>query len=275
MSSQVKTEKQEPREAVQQTPPKRRPGRPRKTDKPVVAGPRGVKSEAAKLSRLAAKRAGTSTRELIIASANQIINRTGVVDFRIETLAQTLSLSPGNITYYFSRKEDICVALWEQYLEEYGQVVRSLTTLLDMKQLYLLNRINIYLNYKYRGVVMFRSADLGAMTRDIQAGRENESEHFAISRRVMSLLKQNGYLEPGISDEVIEGTHVYHYVMMRWCVNFAFQAYAPEEVESKLDYLSLLSLHALYPSLSQKGRDEFAQIMTIVNSGNLSGDQSA
>ena len=216
-----------------------------------------------------------STREQILRRSLELINERGMVDFRIDTLASSLGLSPGNITYHFSRKEDICVALWEQYLEEYGQVVRSLTTLLDMKQLYLLNRINIYLNYKYRGVVMFRSADLGAMTRDIQAGRENESEHFAISRRVMSLLKQNGYLEPGVSDEVIEGTHVYHYVMMRWSVNFAFQAYAPEEVESKLDYLSLLSLHALYPSLSQKGRDEFAQIMTIVNSGNLSGDQSA
>lgn len=89
------------------------------------------------------------------------------------------------------------MALWEQYLEEYGQVVRSLTTLLDIRQLYLLNRINIRLNYKYRGVVVFRSADLGAMNRDMEAGRVNEEEHFAIARRVMTLLGQNGYLDKG------------------------------------------------------------------------------
>lgn len=214
-----------------------------------------------------------STREMILRRSLELINAKGMVDFRIDTLATSLGLSPGNITYHFSRKEDICVALWEQYLEEYGKVVRSLTTLLDIKQLYLLNRININLNYKYRGVVVFRSADLGAMKRDQAAGRVNEDEHFAIARRVMILLKQNGYLEKNTTEEIIEGTHIYHYIMMRWCINFAYQAYTPQEVESKLDYLALMSLHALYPTLSQKGRDEFAEILAKVSTGNLLGDR--
>lgn len=213
-----------------------------------------------------------STREMILRRSLELINTRGMVDFRIDTLAQSLGLSPGNITYHFSRKEDICVALWEQYLEEYGQVVRSLTTLLDMKQLFLLNRINIHLNYKYRGVVVFRSADMGAMSRDLEAGRENEEEHFTIARRVMQLLAQNGYLTEDVTPEIIEGINAYHYIMMRWGINFAYQAYLPEEVESKLDYLSLLTLHALYPTLSQKGRDEFAEIMEKVTTDNLLGE---
>ena len=61
--------------------------------------------------------------------------------------------------------------------------------------------------------------------------------------------------------------------MMRWCINFAYQAYTPEEVEAKLDYLALMSLHALYPTLSQKGRDEFAEILSKVSADNLSGDR--
>ncbi len=214
-----------------------------------------------------------STREMILRRSLELINTKGMVDFRIDTLATSLGLSPGNITYHFSRKEDICVALWEQYLEEYGKVVRSLTTLLDIKQLYLMTRININLNYKYRGVVVFRSADLGAIKRDQEAGRVNEDEHFAISRRIMSLLKLNGYLDKDATKEIVEGTHIYHYIMMRWCINFAYQAYTPEEVESKLDYLALMSLHALYPTLSQKGRDEFAEILTKVSTGNLLGNR--
>lgn len=214
-----------------------------------------------------------STREIILRRSLELINAKGMVDFRIDTLATSLGLSPGNITYHFSRKEDICVALWEQYLEEYGKVVRSLTTLLDIKQLYLLNRININLNYKYRGVVVFRSADLGAMKRDQQAGRVNEDEHFAIARRVMVLLGHNGYLDKNTTEEIIEGSHIYHYIMMRWCINFAYQAYTPDEVESKLDYLALMSLHALYPTLSQKGRDEFAEILAKVSSNNLLGER--
>lgn len=213
-----------------------------------------------------------STREMILRRSLDLINSKGMVEFRIDTLATSLGLSPGNITYHFSRKEDICVALWEQYLEEYGQVVRSLTTLLDIRQLYLLNRINIRLNYKYRGVVVFRSADLGAMNRDMEAGRVNEEEHFAIARRVMTLLGQNGYLDKGATKDIVGGTNTYHYIMMRWCINFAYQAYEPDEVEAKLDYLALMSLHALYPTLSKKGQDEFAEILAKVSSGNLLGE---
>lgn len=60
--------------------------------------------------------------------------------------------------------------------------------------------------------------------------------------------------------------------MMRWCINFAYQAYEPDEVEAKLDYLALMSLHALYPTLSKKGQDEFAEILAKVSSGNLLGE---
>lgn len=213
-----------------------------------------------------------STREMILRRSLELINAHGMVDFRIDTLATTLGLSPGNITYHFSRKEDICAALWEQYLAESDTVVRSLTTLLDMKQLYLLSRINIHLNYKYRGVVMFRSADPGAIKRDQEAGRVNETKHIAISNRVMALLKRNGYLNEDTTEKIIEGTNLYHYIVTRWCINFAYQAYAPEEVESKLDYLALLSLHALYPTLSRKGRDEFAEILATVSANDLLGD---
>ena len=43
-------------------------------------------------------------------------------------------------------------------------------------------------------------------------------------------------------------------------------------MESQLDYLALLTLYALYPTLSQKGRDEFAEIMEKVTTNSLLGD---
>lgn len=214
-----------------------------------------------------------STREMILRRSLELMNTKGMVDFRIDTLATSLGLSPGNITYHFSRKEDICVALWEQYLEEYGKVVRSLTTLLDIKQLFLLSRININLNYKYRGVLVFRSADVGAMIRDAEAGRVSDEEHFAISNRVMTLLDRNGYLAKDTSKEVIDGTLLYQYIMMRWCINFGYQAFKAEEMEAKLDYLALMSLHAIFPALSKKGQDELKEILTKVSTNKLLGDQ--
>jgi AcrR family transcriptional regulator len=210
-----------------------------------------------------------STREMILRQALELINTRGMVDFRIDTLASSLGLSPGNITYHFSRKEEICTALWEQYLSEYRAIERSLTTLFDLKQFYLLNRIGLRLNYKYRGVLVFRGSDVGAIARDREAGRSNEAEHAAISRRILGLLGRNGYLNDRTTDQITEGIHTYHYIASQWGVNFAYQTYAPEEVESKLDYLALLSIHALYPTLSAKGQKEFGEILDRVTSGNL------
>lgn len=216
-----------------------------------------------------------STREMILRRALELINARGMVEFRIDTLATSLGLSPGNITYHFSRKEDICVALWEQYLDEYDKIVRSLTTLLDLKQFYLQNRAGINLTYRYRGVVTFRNSDIGALGRDAEAGRVNEEKHSAIVRRAVELLDRNGYLDRQAAEEVRNGSRTFHYIVSRWGINFAYQTYPPEEVESRLDYVALLSLHALYPLLNRKGQEEFAEILAIVSSGDLLGDKSA
>ena len=100
MSTQSKAPRRAKNESSATTPVKRRPGRPRKSE----SGTPTAKTQTARQTRMAAKRAGTSTRELIIARANEIINRTGVDDLRIETLAQSLGLSHRNITYHSPKK---------------------------------------------------------------------------------------------------------------------------------------------------------------------------
>lgn len=222
------------------------------------------------LSPIAA--ADTSTRDTILRQSLELINAGGMADFRIDTLARALSLSPGNITYHFSRKEDICFALWERYLGECDRLDRSLTTLLDLRQYYLLNRLQIRLDYRYRGVVLFRSSDLGAMTRDREVNLAAEERHLAFCRRAMQFLSRNGYLRKEASRQQLEDIHTSHYVLTRWSLNYGCQAYGADELGSRLDYLSLLSLHALYPVLSDRGIAEFTEIMDKVSSDELLGD---
>lgn len=265
MSSQVKTENQKPHEAVQQTPPKRRPGRPRKTDKPVVTGPRGVKSEAAKLSRLAAKRAGTSTRELIIASANQIINRTGVVDFRIETLAQTLSLSPGNITYHFPKKEDIITAIWEEYISVMRDTTEEmLTPLLDIKQLFLYFRTAAAKAVSYVGVICYYYGDMGALRRENAAFRKE----IELSREKIfasyDTLARNGYMKPIEDPELRELTFNSQVTMLRWWLNHALAKVGEQNLTSQIDRYVGLSLLQLLPYLTEEGKRQFASIINLI-----------
>lgn len=265
MSSQAKTEIQELRDVVSSAPPKRRPGRPRKTDKSAAASPRGVKSEAAKRTRLAAKRAGTSTRELIIASANQIINRTGVVDFRIETLAHTLSLSPGNITYHFPKKEDIITAIWEEYMTVMRDTTEELITpLLDIKQLFLYFRTAAAKAVGYVGVITYYYGDMGALLRESETFRRQ----MELARKQVfasyEALAKNGYMKPIESPELRELTFDSQITMLRWWLNHALTKVQEADLASVMDRYVGLALLQLYPYLTDSGKRQFASIINLI-----------
>lgn len=212
-----------------------------------------------------------STRDQILSKSLEIINDSGMVSFRIDTLATALDLSPGNITYHFSRKEDISVALWEAYLEEYFNVEYQLTNLLDLKQLFLLNRINMQLNYKYRGVLIFRSADQGAMTRDKINNRFNEPKHHVITNAVLDILQRKGYLisNPDKMEMLKMMEKTTHYIFMRWSINLAYHIWDSKNVEKKLDHLALLCLYSIYPLLSEKGKTEFMDVAQMIQADKL------
>lgn len=210
------------------------------------------------------------TREAIMYRSLKLINANGMVDFRIDALANALSLSPGNITYHFSRKEDICSALWEEYLVEFQRVRTSLTALLDIKQLYLLNRVSMILAYKYRGVLIFRSSDFGVIMRGKDTNLENKRFHRLTSIRMYRLLVSNGYMIPEAKEEKhCNPAIINNYLSIRWSINFLYQLYSEEEVRAHVDEAALMGLNAIYPLLTEKGREEFKYIAEMVRAGKL------
>lgn len=210
------------------------------------------------------------TRDAILRESLRLINEQGMIDFRIDALATSLALSPGNITYHFSRKEDICSTLWDTYIEEYEKVGVTLTSLLDLKQVFLMNRANMLLAYKFRGVLTFRSSDFGAMCRDKETNLHNLDMHKDISKRLYKLLIANGYMIPYEGHEydyAIATSN--HYLVMRWAINLAFHQYSEKELESQLDRSALLCLHTNYPLLTEKGIEEFLTIARKVENNEI------
>ena len=266
MSTQVKTEKKKPQETDAAVQPKRKRGRPRKTDK--TAGeksPRGVKSEAARKTRLAAKRAGTSSRDLIIASANEIINRTGVVDFRIETLVQSLSLSPGNITYHFPKKEDIIAAIWEEYIAVMRDTTAEMITpLLDIKQLFLYFRTAAAKAIGYAGVTTYYFGDMGALLRENETFRRQIQRGRELIFASYDTLEKNGYMKPIENPEIKELTFDSQMAMLRWWINHALTKYPEQDLPMVMDKYIALSLLQLIPFLTESGRRQFASIVNLI-----------
>ena len=119
-----------------------------------------------------------STRRIILDRSREIINRIGAADFKIDVIAGELELSPGNITYHFSRKDDICIALWEELMDRLDFNV-IMSKMLDLKQLFLALRAVNGLLWDYRGVVMSRGGDVRLVK-----NTDDTDEYQSISRTV-------------------------------------------------------------------------------------------
>lgn len=266
MVTQIKTTKKQAAPVAATEQPKRKVGRPPKADKAEKdAKPRGVKSEAAKQTRLAARRAGTSTRELIITSANEIINRTGVVDFRIETLAQSLSLSPGNITYHFPKKEDIIAAIWEEYLAVMRDTTSEMITpLLDIKQLFLFFRTAAAKAINYVGVTTYYFGDMGALLRENAVFRKQVGVARGLVFSAYDTLEKNGYMNPIENPDLKELTFNSQMTMLRWWINHALTKYPEQDLPMVMDKYIALSLLQLLPYLTDAGRRQFESIANLI-----------
>lgn len=261
MNTQSKAPRRAKNESSATTPVKRRPGRPRKSE----SGTPTAKTQTARQTRMAAKRAGTSTRELIIARANEIINRTGVVDLRIETLAQSLGLSPGNITYHFPKKEDIITAIWDEYTATMRDATSEIITpLLDIKQLYLYFRTAAAKAINYVGVTAYYFGDMGALIRENETFRYQIQHARDLIFTAYDTLARNGYMVPIEDPQLKELTFNAQMTMLRWWINHALTKCSQSELGSVMDRYISLSLLQLLPYLTESGRRQFTHVINLL-----------
>lgn len=261
MSTQSKSTRRTKASVASSSPVKRGPGRPRKRETGSAVTP----APAARQQRLAAKRSGTSTRELIIARANELINQTGVVDLRIETLAQSLGLSPGNITYHFPKKEDIITAIWEEYATSIREATEEIITpLLDIKQMYLYFRTAASKAIHYVGVTAYYFGDMGALIRENETFRTQIAHARELIFTGYDTLAQNGYMLPIEDPRIKELTFNAQMTMLRWWINHALTKYAEAELPAIMDRYIALSLLQLRPYLTESGRRQFAHIINLI-----------
>ena len=214
-----------------------------------------------------AKKVGESTREVILKKANEIINRTGVVDFRIEALATALNLSPGNITYHFPKKDDIISAIWQNYLSEIEVMAEEVVTpLLDIKQLFLLCRNLSVKTLSYVGVVVHYYGDIGVLIRDNEFYNAQVQTARTSLFAVYNVLAINGLMRP-IEDPILKELTLEAQLMpLRWWINHAMLKGDMDSAASRLDNYMAVSIYPLTPYLTPEGRSQFDSILKVIKS---------
>ncbi|WP_294594051.1 TetR/AcrR family transcriptional regulator [uncultured Rikenella sp.] len=240
--------------------PKRKRGRPRRAE-PDLADLQDIHLDLADRTRASGRRSGHSTRELIVAMANEVINRTGIVDFRIETVARALSLSPGNITYHFPKKEDIIAAIWEQYETTMrATLAEIITPFLDIKQLYLYFRVIASKAIAYVGVTAYYFGDLGVLRREHATFARWMDSNRTWMYACYDRLTENGCLRP-IADPLLRDLiFASQITLLRWWINNAFANHGGDRLEEAVNRYVSLSLLQLLPYLTDEGRRQFKNI---------------
>lgn len=221
-----------------------------------------MKAEVFKQEKMASKRS-VSTKSLILQSANEIINKSGVLDFRIDTLSTSLKLSPGNITYHFPKKEDIISSIWEKCCREItSSSFGYITPLMDIKQLYIYYKFTILTLNKYRGVAYFKLGDSGEGN-SLTGGGSFVKEWMELLSSIIDLLEENGYVE-GVRDNYIIDM-VQHSTFVNIFCSILATSTTHESRIFGADQYAAVAMYQLSPILTDKGKREMASVFSIIN----------
>jgi AcrR family transcriptional regulator len=181
-------------------------------------------------------------KEQILATALEMINEKGYLAVGMRELARQLEVSPGNLTYHFSKKSDILIALLKQFsaqnsalYADYFSVPASNAHFLN-----LMSRI-FESQFSYRGVYIGNQF----VQAELQEGDQFDypaiaAKRKAIFRRIFTELRAAGHLE--LEDEDISFLISYITLFARFWISEAtlFQK-SPDQASTIQHYLSLLA----------------------------------
>ena len=213
---------------------------------------------------------GISTRQIILDKASQLINESGMSDFRIDALATSLGLSPGNITYHFPRKEDIGNAIWSASVQEItSSLDHYISPLLDIKQLFLFYKYLASLVYKHRGVFYNKLGDTGLITRNKGALTETmKTVAYAFDKKITALTV-NGYIDPkmygSFKRQVFDST----VTCLGWWTTGVMDDSRGDmaDVSAISDRYALIMVMLLAPVLTENGRAQLDAVCSLVKRG--------
>jgi len=216
-----------------------------------------------------------STRRIILDKSLEIINRMGTADFKIDVIAGELEMSPGNITYHFSRKDDICIALWQELIDKLD-FEAFVSQMLDIKQLFLALRAINGVLWDYRGVVISHGGSVRLM-----ANTDDTGERHPISRMVYDLfakahaiLRENGYIRADIPEKILSSVSDSENIILRSWLNYQTVTDVtgdgePLSKDEAINRGALMAIYAMYPLFTEKAETDFKEIYERVYGGRI------
>ncbi|MCB0628376.1 MAG: TetR/AcrR family transcriptional regulator [Saprospiraceae bacterium] len=196
-----------------------------------------------------------SRRKEILLNAKRLFNENGYSDVGVRELARLLEISPGNLSYHFSKKEDILIALLEDFsrqnttfYEDYNQSPPSLSGFLTLMK-------NIFQNqYDYRGVFIGNPFVQNELLRQERFPYpkivEKRRDTF---RQIFSALEEMGYLK--FSSDDVEFLVSFTTLFGRFWISEATLFHRSPDKDEVVNHYVALFARQLSLFATKKGKD--------------------
>lgn len=198
-------------------------------------------------------------RDKILMSALDLFNSRGSSNISTNHIAKELNISPGNLYYHFSNKEEIIRSLFDMmildYDKLYGEDIPFDTDEILKRLLY--NDINIVIKYRflYNEMSTLFKQDIEIK----EAFIKNQNKREIIFFNIFKFLQQKGYIENSVNDDSLKNV-----IKIIWHLeNFRLFRYSLAGIdivdEKNINYKEVLleRLIPLYGFLTKKGHEYF------------------
>jgi AcrR family transcriptional regulator len=200
-------------------------------------------------------------KEQILQKALEKFNERGYSDVSVRELARMLEISPGNLSYHFSKKEDILTALLEQFSAQNSSFYQHYMTLSPTNVHFLELMEKVFdSQYDYRGVYIgnqYVRAELQSQERFNY--QSIAGKRVATFQKIFQELDAAGQLR--VNEEDISFLVAYITLFGRfWISEATLFNKSPDKYQTIRHYLFLLAkqLSLFATEAGQKSIDEFS-----------------
>ena len=134
-------------------------------------------------------------RKKILRRTLKLINSDGPVALRIKDLSSGLKLSPGNITYYFPKKEDLLTCIHQEYEEEVAKITEAMSFRdMDLFDLWEYQYEICQIQWNYRGLILFQMTQIANPNKK-EANRAKLEYRYKKFWKMISEYKKSGLID--------------------------------------------------------------------------------
>lgn len=199
------------------------------------------------------------TRELVLKNALLLFCKEGVDSVATRDIAKQVGISLGNLTYYFPSKNDIILALCNEFIEEIDKELSAERAAGQqvLETYYRQVEAVFYIQLRYRFLFNKRYAEIVTSITDIQTYYQNVLKgRFALWSQLHQEFVQQKLASTALLDDSTALSYVFNILALFWHQEQAI--YMPNASDSqRVDHALAVFFQPYKPYLTKKGNTVF------------------